>query len=459
MSLLTFNHILKCTKGEVYVDGKDFEYTSICTDTRKLQKGSIFIALRGDNFNGNDYVIEAVEKGAKICIIDEINFDKDLLKQGVTILKVKDTKKALLDIASAKRELLPAKIIGITGSTGKTSTKDIVAAFLSSKYKVFKTKGNFNNEIGLPLMIFEMDDSYDIAVLEMGMSNFNEIHKLAEVARPDIAIITNIGISHIENLKTKENILKAKMEITDFFNENNILIVNGDNELLSSVNSSVFNVVKTGVEGKDLEFKAKNIVLEDNGSSFEVINKNESIGTMCLPLPGKHNILNSLLAIACAKSLGLSIEDIKNGVKNIEFTSMRLDIIKRKDLIIINDCYNASPDSMKAALDVQANLNSQRKVAILGTMKELGEESYNAHRDIGIYAREKGINLLIAVGEFKDAYKEGFKDEINCITIDNTEQLLKALKEYINSGDSVLVKASRSMKFENIVGKLSELND
>lgn len=458
MERLTFEEIIEAVKGEVAIKGSDIEFNAVSTDTRKIEMGNLFIALRGENFNGNDYIALASEKGASLCIADEIKFKEEDLKSNTTVILVKDTKVALLDLAMYYRSKLLVKMVGITGSTGKTSTKDLTAAVLSSKYKVFKTKGNFNNEIGLPLMMFQIDNSYDIAILEMGMSNFEEIHRLAKVAKPEIGIITNIGISHIENLKTRENILKAKMEITDFFNKDSLLIVNGDNDLLNTVNSQDYRVIKTGIEN-GIEYVAKDVLLEENSVSFSVAEQGEAEQYgVSVDVPGKHNVLNSLLAIACGRALNLSYKDIAKGIKNLETTSMRLDIVKGTKFTIVDDCYNASPDSMIAALEVLTNLKGKRKIAILGTMKELGDKAYEAHRKIGEHAKEKGIDLLITVGEFNNAFGEGFNNVDKHISSINDEEAFKCIKEYIKEEDAVLVKASRSMKFETIVNKLKNIN-
>ncbi|MBE6047443.1 MAG: UDP-N-acetylmuramoyl-tripeptide--D-alanyl-D-alanine ligase, partial [Clostridium sp.] len=241
---LTFKELLEAVNGKVIVDSNEKKFNNICTDTRKIEKDNIFLALKGDNFNGNQYVKDAIDKGASIAIVDEILFNKE--EVNATVIKVDNTYDALLNLAKYYRQKLNIKVVGITGSTGKTSTKDLVAAFLQGKYKVFKTKGNFNNHIGLPLMILSMDSQIEVAVLELGMSNFGEIHTLANCARPDVALITNIGLSHIENLKTQENILKAKMEITDFFSKDNVLIVNGEDKYLKNVKENLFRVIKTG---------------------------------------------------------------------------------------------------------------------------------------------------------------------------------------------------------------------
>jgi UDP-N-acetylmuramoyl-tripeptide--D-alanyl-D-alanine ligase len=448
--------IIKAVNGELVITGEKDEYNSVSTDTRKIEKGDIFIALKGENFNGNNFVQTAIEKGASLCIVSEINFDKEKIGKSSYVIKVESTNKALLDLAKYYKSKLDIKVVAITGSTGKTSTKDLVAAVLSEKYKVFKTEGNFNNEIGLPLMIFKLDKSYDIAVLEMGMNHFNEIHNMAEAAKPDIAIITNIGISHIENLGSRENILKAKLEVTDFFSKDSILIVNGDNDLLSNFESDKYKVCKIGTE-KKFDFNGENLNLEEESIEFDVLEQGETAYKgFNVNVPGKHNVLNSLTAIACGKVLDMNYEDIQTGIKNLKATSMRLDIIKEKGFTIINDCYNASPDSMKAAIDVMKNVKGKRTIALLGSMRELGNEGYRAHREVSEYAKEKGIDLLFSIGEFSEAYKEGFEEinKENYKSFLNNEEAAKYIKNIIKDGDIILVKASRAMKLEEIVKEL-----
>lgn len=402
---LTFNELLKYSNGEVIVDNDNKEFNKLSTDTRKIEKGNIFLALKGENFNGNKYVKEAFSKGASIAIVDEVLFNEEDV-DGV-VIKVESGKDALLQIAKGYREKLGLKVVGITGSTGKTSTKDLVSAFLSGKYKVFKTKGNFNNEIGLPLMVLELDSSIDVAVLEMGMSDFNEIHNLVNCARPDIALITNIGVSHIENLKTRDNILKAKMEITDYFNKNNTLVINCEDDKLSTIGDKEYEIVKIGYN-HNYDYYASNIKLTNESTAFD-LNCDGEVHNITLDMVGKHNVLNALLGIAASFKLGLTVDEMKDGLKNMEATSMRLEFISGDGIEIINDCYNASPDSMKAALDVLNNREG-RKIAILGTMRELGDESKRCHREVSEYASSK-VDMLISCGEFIDDFKEGFEKE------------------------------------------------
>jgi UDP-N-acetylmuramoyl-tripeptide--D-alanyl-D-alanine ligase len=458
MEYISFDQVVKAVSGEVIVNGESGKYNNVSIDTRIIKENDIFIAIKGENFNANDFIIEASERGASICIVDEIKFDEIKLNKKTSIIKVEDTKKALLSLAKFYLSELTLKVVGITGSTGKTSTKDLVAAVLSSKYKVFKTIGNFNNEIGLPMMIFKLDKSYDVAVLEMGMSDFSEIHNLCEVAKPDIAIITNIGLSHIENLKTRENILKAKMEITDFFKKENVLIVNSDNDLLNNIKGLNYKLIRTGIDTK-ADFRACDLNVEEKKITFKLMENGDLIDTVIeVDVPGRHNILNSLLAIACGRELGMSYLEIGEGFKRLEATSMRLDIIKGKKFTIINDCYNASPDSMLAAIDVLCNINGKSKIAILGTMRELGDSAFKAHKEVGEYAKLKELDLLITLGEYNEAYKEGFNDINKYRSFETYTDVILYLQSILRDEDVVLVKASRYMKFESIVSGLVSVN-
>ncbi|WP_252246963.1 UDP-N-acetylmuramoyl-tripeptide--D-alanyl-D-alanine ligase [Clostridium sp. ZBS4] len=451
---LTLNEVLKAIDGELLIKNNEGNFEKISTDTRKIDKNSLFIALKGNNFNGNNYVVEAIKAGATVAIIDEVNFKLEELNGKGTVIKVNDSKTALGALAKYYREKLGIKVVGITGSTGKTSTKDLVAAFLSGKYSVFKTKGNFNNEIGLPLMIFELDSSYDIAVLEMGTNNFNEIHRLANIARPDMAIITNVGVSHIEYLKTRENILKEKFSITDFFKENNTLVVNYENDMLQKVNeSNEFKIEKIGYD-KKYDLYAENIELTEESTSFDAVNSNGERHRFKLNMVGEHNILNALLGIRISENFGITFEEMELGLNNFEATSMRLEFIKKNNFTIINDCYNASPDSMKSALSVLKTYSGSRKIAVLGDMGELGEHAKSSHEMVGQDAIGKA-DIVLTTGEFREDYKSGFGK--NTVTFNCKEELKNYLCNLIKDGDVILVKASRSAKFEDIVKNIEAL--
>ncbi len=444
---LNLAEIIKAVDGEIIVKNNEGIFNKISTDTRKIQENNLFIALKGENFNGNDYTIQAIEKGASIIIIDDVKFKIEDLKNRGTIIKVKDTKEALGDLARFYRKKIGVKVVGITGSTGKTSTKDLVAAFLSGKYKVFKTQGNFNNEIGLPLMIFELSKDYDIAVLEMGMSNFGEINKLASIALPDVGAITNIGVAHIEYLKTRENILKEKMSITDFFENKNSLIVNCENDMLKTiVECDKFNLERVGYDST-YNLYAKNIKLTSENTSFDVVTDDNENYRFTLNMVGEHNVLNALIGIQIARNFGLTFEEMEKGLGNFNATSMRLEVINKDKFTIINDSYNANPDSMKAALEVLKNYSGSRKIAVLGTMGELGDYAEEAHIQVGEFAKDKA-DILLTTGEFKEYYKKGFGERT--MVFESKQELMQRLTDMIKVKDTILIKASRSAKFEEI---------
>ena len=448
---LNLNEVIKAVNGEIIVQNNDGAFNKISTDTRRIEEGNLFFALKGENFNGNNYAVQAVEKGASIVIVDEVNFNNEELNGKGTIIKVKDTRIALGDLAAYYRTKLGIKVVSITGSTGKTSTKDLIAAFLSGKYRVFKTQGNFNNEIGLPLMIFQLSKEYDIAVLEMGTSNFGEIHRLASIAKPDIATITNVGVAHIEYLKTRENILKEKMSISDFFESKNNLVINCENDMLNTVKESEkYNLQKTGYD-ESYDLYARNVKLTCDTTSFEAVTKDNKNHNFTLNMVGEHNVLNALLGIQIGLDLGLTFEEMEKGLENFKATSMRLEFIKKDNFTIINDSYNANPDSMKAALNVLKNYSGKRKIAILGTMGELGSHAEDAHREVGKFAKDRA-DILLTTGDFKEQYKEGFGD--NTFVYNTKEELIKGLKSMIKDDDTLLVKASRSAKFEEIIKEL-----
>jgi UDP-N-acetylmuramoyl-tripeptide--D-alanyl-D-alanine ligase len=451
---LSLSEIIEAVKGEILVNNHEVGFNKVCTDTRKIEKDNLFIALKGENFNGNDYVINAIEKGVSIVIVDEIKFTIEQLKGTAVIVKVKNTRKALGDLARFYRQKIGIKVVGITGSTGKTSTKDLVAAFLSGKYKVFKTQGNFNNEIGLPLMIFELSKEYDIAVLEMGTSNFGEINNLASIALPDIAAITNVGVAHIEYLKSRENILKEKMCIVDFFKDNDSLIINCENDMLKTLeHSNKFKLEKIGYD-KGYDIYAENIELTYETTSFDVVTKDKASCRFILNMVGQHNVLNALIGIQIAIDFGLTFEEMKKGLENFNATSMRLEFIKKDNFTIINDSYNANPDSMKAAIEVLKCYSGARKIAVIGTMGELGDHAKESHTQVGEFARGKA-DLVLTTGNFKESYEEGFKE--GTVVFETKQELMESLANMIKKDDTILIKASRSEKFEEIIRYIEKI--
>jgi UDP-N-acetylmuramoyl-tripeptide--D-alanyl-D-alanine ligase len=459
MQKLTFSDILGATSGELICGNVLGEFCNISTDSRKISSGDLFIPIAGEKFDGHDYIISAFSAGAEAVVthkyIEPIPFK--------TIIQVKDTLIALREIAAFYRRKFNIPFIGITGSVGKTSTKDMIASVLKEKYKVLKTEGNFNNEIGLPLTVFNLDNFHEAAVLEMGMSGFGEISNLTYIAKPDIAVITNIGVSHIEKLGSRQNILKAKMEILEGLNEKGLLVLNGDDKLLYGLKDLLkFRTIYYGME-EGLDYQAYNIkTAGENGTYFEITIKNTDY-KIHIPIPGVHNVYNALAAIAIGIELKLPIEKIIRGISEFTNSKMRMDIITCKEVKIINDTYNASPQSMEAAINVLADIGgNKRKIAILGDMLEMGAWAYKAHMDIGKFAVSKAIDYILTVGENAKHIAlgaiEAGAENSTIFSFENNSQLNNYLDSFLKKDDVILGKGSRGMKREEIVHYLCSID-
>ncbi len=443
MRTIKIKEIVKELGATLYGSEEVF-FDSVVIDSRLATEQTLFVGIKGDHFDGSLMYMDAFEKGASVAIVENVPVGEVPL--GKAVLLVQSTHRAILDLAYFYRKSLSVKIIGITGSTGKTSTKDILHGMLSQSFHVFKTTGNYNNELGLPLMIFSLDDSYDYAILEMGMSAPLEIHNLARVAQPDYAIITNIGIAHMENLGSRENILKAKMEITDFFHENSLLILNGDDEYLATIKNKPYKILRGGLQNGD--FIAKNLEIHENSIAFTVNQKKQRIA---VDLPGKHNIRNAILCYIMAMELGVNKEKLSD--VHVNKSAMRMEIIQGESLKVINDCYNANPDSVMAALSYLETFKG-RKVAILGTMKELGRESLEAHKMVAQFAKNRSIDFLICVGEYQEDMCQAFGE--TCQGYDEVEEAIEHVGQWLYPHDTVLLKASRGMAFERFLPGLKD---
>ena len=424
------------------------EVSAITTDSRQIQPQGMFIAIKGARSDGHAYIDSCYEKGALCCISEQ-----ELPGEKRPYIQVESSLQALKDIAQLYRANLDIKVVGITGSVGKTSTKETIAAVLSQKYKVLKTQGNFNNEIGLPITIFGLEKEHEAAVLEMGMNHFGEIEHLADIGRPDVAVITNIGQSHIENLGSREGIFKAKMEMTKLFTKDNTLIVNGDDDYLSKTKGmGEYKVVYYGITNPENDVYAKDI--ENNGLNgikfTAVVDGGEY--PIEVNIPGKHNVYNALAAICVGREFDVPMDKIAEGIRSFELTKMRLAVEEYNGITIINDCYNASPDSIKAALGVLADTDKNRKVAILGDVLEMGDFAKDAHYNLGKAVKENGVDLLITAGENMKYLAQGAKDNgvENIVSFDKTLEVCNYVKDEIKSGDAVLIKASRGMHFEEV---------
>lgn len=454
---VTIKDLLRECKGELVQGDENLAFENLCKDTRELVSGEIYIGIKGENFNGSTLYEQALEKGAVACVLQDIQVDEQVLKKypNATIVIVENSVKALQQIAAYKRSLYNIPVVAITGSVGKTSTKDMVASVLSQKYKVLKTQGNYNNEIGLPLTILRLKDE-EIMVLEMGMNSFGEISVLTNIAKPDVAVITNIGTAHIGMLGSRENILKAKLEILEGLNPNGTLIINYDNDLLHQWyqrGKEKYNIITYGLDEKS-NVVGRNAVYHENGSECEVITEGNTY-KISIPVGGEHFVSNSLCAIAVAKSLNIEIEKALNGIAKFELTKRRMEIKKSKNgATVINDCYNANYDSMKAALDYLGKLPNNRKIAVLGDMLELGEYSQDLHEKVGEQVYINQINLLICVGKeakniAKKAEKMGMKKQ-SIFTCETNEEAIKIIENELQKEDVILLKASNALNFMQI---------
>lgn len=438
--------IVEATRGILVSGNKDDEINFFSQDSRQMKNGGMYIPLKGERFDGHNFIESAFQTGAQ-AIISE----KDVNYEDKIVIKVKDTHQALKDMASYLRNHRPVKVVGVTGSVGKTSTRDMVYSVVKQKYKTLKTEGNYNNEIGLPLTILRYHDE-EVLVLEMGMNHLQEMSRLSMIARPDIACITNVGTAHIGELGSRENILKAKLEIINGMKEGSTLIINQDNDMLQTVELPHLNVVRVG-KGKEASIQASHIVLEETKSSFEVEyqGKKEIIE---VPVQGEHNISNALIAIAVGIELNISLEDIKKGIQEFKLTKNRMDILEKNHKTVIDGTYNASVDSMKSSIDVLANYK-KRKVAILADMLELGDYSQQLHEEVGSYVASKGIDILVCVGkEAKYIYQKARESMKDVYYFESNQEVIARLDELLKEDDVILVKGSHSMNLKEVVEKI-----
>ena len=461
--------IINICNAKLIFGNEDIICENFSKDTRTIQENDVYVGIKGENFDGNMLYEEALKKGAKVCILQGMNaedFEENIeksYKNDKEIIIVENTIEALQQIASYKRSLYNIPVIAITGSVGKTSTKDIIASVVNEEFDVLKTQGNLNNHIGVPLTILGLKN-HKALVVEMGMNNLGEISVLSKIAKPDIAVITNVGTSHIGNLGSRENILKAKLEILDGLKDNGVLIINNDNDLLNSwaktYNGNV-KIITYGIENKS-DIMAKNIVQNENSSEFDVSFFNEIYGdfekNVIVPVGGKHFVYNALSAICVGIQLKIQFSKIRDGIYKFELTKNRMEIEKINNITIINDCYNANYDSMKAGIENLARLQGKRKIAILGDMLELGEFSKDLHCKVGEEVAKNKIDILITVGnESKNiaetAKKHGMNEE-NIFIFENNNQVINLINKIKKDDDCILIKASNGMHFIELVNNL-----
>jgi len=433
--------------------GADIEISGISIDSRHILEGNLFVPFRGEHADGHVYVEKAIESGAAAAL-----WQKDVPNPpyDLPILLVDDTLEALQRLASEYLKQTQAKVVGITGSNGKTTTKDMTASLLAQQYKVHKTGGNYNNHLGLPLTILAMDEETEIVILEMGMSNRGEIELLSKLARPDVAVITNVGEAHLLDLGSREAIAEAKLEITAGLKEKGVLIYHGDEPLLcDKLNHQAFSTCKFG-RAKENDIFAERIETVGTGTIFKTnLYENE----MELPILGNHNVLNAMAAILVARHFNISVEQIKNGLSQLKVTNMRMEMLEGLNgEKIINDAYNASPTSMNAAIELVGSLTGFRqKILVLGDMLELGEEEVQFHKKIGESISKQEINKVFTYGQLGKHIAIGAEKalgKVNVFAFEDKVDLIEELKKHVGKNDLILVKASRGMKLEEVVQAL-----
>ena len=446
MKILKLIDIIKNIGAQCDYDG-DIIISGVSTDTRTIQQGDLFIALVGDKFNGHDYISVAEQNGAAAVICSEE------VEASVPVLMVDDTLLALHRLAAYYRTLLDIKIVAITGSNGKTSTRDMTKTVLSSKYKVYSTDKNFNNEIGLPKSVLQLDDSYDIAVLEMGMNHLGEISRLTNIAKPDVAMITNVGKAHIGNLGSQENILKAKLEILEGLSKDGLLIINGDDALLSSADTGDFKKQLTGIENKSADIQASDIESDIDKTYFSVECGSDSANGF-IPVLGRYNVLNALEAMLCGLHFGIDLKTSFKALEGYEKVSMRCESEEINGIVFVKDYYNSSPDSARVALETLSSYAKGGKTyALLGEMLELGEFSATEHENLGKMCVKNNIDFAYFVGDDYKAFKEGMPDNSKAFPKEEKEKMIEdviAFSKSFSKGDAVLVKGSRGMKMEGV---------
>ncbi|WP_404430430.1 UDP-N-acetylmuramoyl-tripeptide--D-alanyl-D-alanine ligase [Sutcliffiella horikoshii] len=429
------------------------EYSAIVVegvskDTREDMSGKLYIPIIGENFNGHAFVRDAIEKKGAVASF----WQKDQLEPpaDLNLIFVEDTIEALQHLASSYRNEIGMKVVGITGSNGKTTTKDMVTSVLETTFRVHKTAGNYNNHIGLPLTILSMKEDTEVAVLEMGMSGRGEIELLSTIAKPDAAVITNIGESHMQDLGSREGIAEAKLEIAAGLKQDGKLIINGDEPLLTDRVGGNTNVIPFGLKANN-DYQAKDITLKGRGTHF-IIEETEYF----IPVLGAHNVTNALAAIIVGELFGVSEENRKRGLKQLVITGMRNEVVETTGgWTVINDAYNASPTSMRAALDLLGSLDGYgKKIAVLGDMLELGDMEKTFHHEIGQYVKEKNVDYVFTFGALGMEIAKGAQEVMEPSRVKpfmNKQDLARELLSLIDTGDVVMVKGSRGMKLEEVI--------
>lgn len=421
---------------------------AVVTDSRKVVPNCVFVCFPGERVDGHDFAAGAYRNGAAYIIA---NHPVEGVPADRTVV-VPDSARAMIRMASNYRMLFSLQIVGVTGSVGKTTTKEFCYAVLSAFGNTMKTEGNQNNDIGVPNTLFRLENTTEYAVVEMGMDHAGEIERLTRCARPSAGIITMIGVSHLENLGTRENILKAKMEICAGLPDGAPLVLNADNDLLPTAQIPTrLRPVWFGIE-KEADVRAQNVQTEAQGTTFTIVDRTHGSFQAQIPTVGLHTVYDALAAYTAATRLGLDPAACAQALSRYQTTGMRQNIVEKGGVTVIEDCYNASPDSMKAAISVLKELPNPRKIALLGDMLELGEASEEGHRQTGVWVAQAGIDVLIAYGPRSAAMAQAAQEQgVTTVHCQNAQEVLQCLQQFVQPGDALLAKASHAMKLEDLL--------
>lgn len=459
MEQLTLQDLITATSGVLVGSCQDLSQTfsAVDTDSRTITTDSVFFSLLGEHFDGHRFLGDLETSCVSGFVISQelTHYATDKF-----YVKVSDSKKALGDLAKYYRNRFHLPVIAVTGSVGKTTAKDMISSVLSTKYKVLKTEGNFNNEIGLPLTLFRLTQEHEVCVLEMGMDALGDIDYLGNIASPCIAVITNIGDAHVERLGSRENILKAKCEILNHLPSDGLVLLNGDDSLLKNVGRPYsFQTVLVGFQDS-FPYYATQVENDGVSSTFcKLVCSAETI-PVCIPALGKHMVYPSLFALGIGKKLNLSTQEVVDGISNFIPTKMRMNQVKLKNSVtLLDDTYNANPQSMKASIEVLSNFSSEKKIAVLGDMFELGEFSESLHQEVGRFVAQQGIDILIAVGtlavHFSTGAKEGNHPQVYSFL--KKEEAVSLISSLIAPNTTILFKASRGMGLETLVEEVKNI--
>lgn len=449
---MTVGEIVSACGGKLLCGSPETIVSSVCTDSRKITPGALFVPIRGEKTDAHTLITATFAAGAAATLTEE----HDEMADAGAWIAVPSTERALQQIAAVYRKKFNIPFVGVTGSVGKTTTKEMIALALSAGLNIMKTEANYNSQVGLPLTMFRLRPEHQAAVVEMGMSNFGEMSRLAGIAAPDYAVMTNIGISHIQQLKTQENILKEKLHITDRFHKGSVLFLNGDDNLLAGLRGKWKGKVIFFGTQPWCDYRAVNIRAENGCTYFTLSAHGGSISVM-IPVLGNHNVNNALAGLAVAQMLGVSLSQAAAKLATYQPPAMRQQIHKINEVTIIDDSYNASPDSIRSSVDVLCSFHGGKRIAVLADMLELGEYSQKAHFEVGAYAAKAGVDVLLTVGNEALQIAEGAKSvnpSISCQSFQNNEDAIRELKKNITAGDAILIKGSRGMQTDQIVRSL-----